>query len=522
MVASASSSNTQCPSAALPAAAAHRAPRSTASVRRCVSIGGAARRRGGGRQSRRASVDPNLVQARREQRPAAASTGPDGTFDGGGQAGRGPIARQARDLRAACALPGRSRSCAGVAAKVARFSLTTRQRRHRLGQVQGGAHVRPDRRRRSASAASSTRRLAALIVTETWPGLTNTHSAMPPISPMNPASPGSAADREMHVEDGLELGPAPRVRAAGRRDPGAAPPAPRRPPGRAAAPSVVSSAATRPPSMRKRGDPAAGPHRRRPARASVATAGSISVSDQPARGKAGMQDAPPRPSVSSTTAASSVAAPTSGARVERGDGERLDQAAVERAGPQQPGDGRVWLRPPEREQRQVVARARAGDAAAGVENPPGQPPGARPQRPALAGREIEEREQRPPGTAERVPRADPVEDTRRPRDCRRAAGGCRCRPGSRVRGRNRTGSARPAAAPPRGRPTAVPGIAAGDRRRQPGEAGADDVRGPDQAPGLTRARTAARATASASAGRLTRCRRRPPAARAPAAAGSRA
>ena len=37
------------------------------------------------------------------------------------------------------------------------------------------------------------RRIAALTVTDTWPGLTNTHSATPPIRPMKPAGPGSAA-----------------------------------------------------------------------------------------------------------------------------------------------------------------------------------------------------------------------------------------------------------------------------------------------------------------------------------------
>ncbi len=89
-------------------------------------------------------------------------------------------------------VPGRRRSCSAVAAKVARFSLITRNAGIACGNV-SAARTSGQTAAAIASAGWSTMRFAALIVTETWPGLTNTHSAVPPIRPMKPAGPGSAS-----------------------------------------------------------------------------------------------------------------------------------------------------------------------------------------------------------------------------------------------------------------------------------------------------------------------------------------
>src|SRR5882762_9259340 len=87
---------------------------------------------------------------------------------------------------------GRRASCAGVAAKVARFSLTMRQ---------GGG--RPPRRwtaatsRHSKAAKScvsiSTRRSAALTVTDSRSANAKTHSAVPPTSPTSRGAPAGGA-----------------------------------------------------------------------------------------------------------------------------------------------------------------------------------------------------------------------------------------------------------------------------------------------------------------------------------------
>ncbi len=98
-----------------------------------------------------------------------AVAGSNGTFDGGRQAGIGPIAGQEKIARSACAAPGRRASCSGVAAKVARRSRTICQ-----GGNSGGRPVIAATSLQivcaSASRGVSISRSAALIVTESGPG----------------------------------------------------------------------------------------------------------------------------------------------------------------------------------------------------------------------------------------------------------------------------------------------------------------------------------------------------------------
>ena len=86
---------------------------------------------------------------------------------------------------------------------VARFSFTTRKA--------GMSPSSPSATRTSgqtaaaiASASRSTMRLAALIVTETWPDLTNTHSAVPRDHADEPGLARIGHGAEMDVEDRLE------------------------------------------------------------------------------------------------------------------------------------------------------------------------------------------------------------------------------------------------------------------------------------------------------------------------------
>ena len=211
-------------------------------------------------------------------------------------------------------VPGRRRSCAAVAAKVARFSFTTR-----IGATASGspsaARRSPQTRAAIASAGRSTKWLAALTVTETMPGRRNAHSAVPPISPRNPAlataAPGAASVRKcrFRIASNRSGTTSPGSRSAATQGGTASTTA--SPAATATAPSGVSSPATRPSAMRS---PAIRrPVCRRPPRAaSQASAGSTRLSDSPSRANSGTQARPPRSSVSSTTGRSSAANACSG------------------------------------------------------------------------------------------------------------------------------------------------------------------------------------------------------------------
>ena len=263
--------------------------------------------------------------------------------------------------------PPPARGCASAVRAPGRRALLRRRSRRRWRaspspRAHGGigarrrqrrAHIRPDRARRSSSAGRSTSRLAALMVTETMPGLTNTHSAVPPITPMKPAAPGIGGDAEMHVEDGLE-----RVR---HHQPGQQVGGDRRrhrqhhrgtvdvAPGRRtrAARSTASSRRCQcgdaPPGVQlaaARGEP--GQRRIDEAFPTV-----------PTRGTSGTQAAPPRISVSATTAPEQAREARVRRRVQRGDRERFQQSAIQRAAV-------VAARPP-RSRRRARAAARASD-----------------------------------------------------------------------------------------------------------------------------------------------------------------
>ncbi len=69
----------------------------------------------------------------------------------------------------------------------------------------------------------------------------------------------------------------------------------------------------------------------------------------------------------------------------------------------------VCARAQDAERREIVGRARAGHAAARIENPPGEPPFVRLQRPALAALQVDEGECRLLGLRHGGEPADPAE-----------------------------------------------------------------------------------------------------------------
>ena len=123
---------------------------------------------------------------------------------------------------------------------------------------------------------------------------------------------------------------------------------------------------------------------------------------------------------------------------------------------------------------EIGARARARHAARRQRDPERQRAAVGPHHPALAARKVHEREAAV-GPARSGCRARRSHRDRPWRcDCRTAAGDCRCRSPGRGCDRNRSGSGRRPAAPPR---TAPPAALQGqpDRRGKAGETGPDDV-----------------------------------------------
>src|SRR5207302_1489607 len=83
---------------------------------------------------------------------------------------------------------GRRAFCAGVAAKVARFSLTIRQGGGTSGRRWAAATSCQSKCARVSESISSSRS-AALTVTDSRSGKAKTHSAVPPIRPTSSGSP---------------------------------------------------------------------------------------------------------------------------------------------------------------------------------------------------------------------------------------------------------------------------------------------------------------------------------------------
>ena len=258
--------------------------------------------------------------------------------------------------------PGRRRSCARGGGEGGAAFLHHPHRRHRARRA-AARRARPARRgRRFPRPRRSTRRLAALMVTETMPGLTKTHSAVPPISAdeagarrasasvrkcmltiawnaSGATSPGSSAvghpgrDGQHHRLAGADRQPSPpAVSQRGRRG---------RPRCRSAATrQPVSSRAA----ARARARPA--PDRRR-------------SRDRPSRGKQRHAGPPAAHQRLAHHASQQPGQRLLGRRVQRGHRQRLQQPPVQR-----PGAGRA-PRPPWRrrgawrsaQQRQIVAQA---------------------------------------------------------------------------------------------------------------------------------------------------------------------
>ena len=381
--------------------------------------------------------------------------GPDGTFDGGGQAGRGPVAGQRQVARARVRAPGRRASCAGGGGEGGALLLHHPPRRHRAARGRAArAHLGPDRWPRASSAGSVDQAVGGADGDRDDAGL-DEHPFRRAADQADEAGlrPGSASMRKCRLRIASN-GPARSGRAAGSAATGAGTARTTLSP----APTAIGAVrrwrapVTRPPRDAQRGDAAAGTAPARRARCSAASAGSTKLSDRPSRGKRGMQAAPPRSSVSRITAPSS--------------GRCLPRAAC--SAPRWPaarsgGGASVAARQAGRRRCRVAAGARAARSRRGVV--------ARAARPARGGtgraptracgrrlgrsvqrspvREVEEREQRPRRPAQRVRACRSGRDRPRSRGCPTAAGGCRCRCGSRARGRNRSGSGRRRRGPPR-------------------------------------------------------------------------
>ena len=241
-------------------------------------------------------------------------------------------------------------------------------------------------------------RLAALMVTETMPSLTKIHSAVPPITPMNPASPGSASTRKCRFTIAWNASGGQQPGHQRRGDPGRrghhhrlVRPDRHRRPRRSPAPSPGCFG------LRSAAHPAAG---QQPAAAlprSHATAGSMKLSDRPSRGK--QRDAGAAAAcinVSSTTARSSRASAASGGGVQRGHRQRLQQPPIQCAvGSSASATVASAAGPAQREQRQIVAQTRCpAPGGRGGTSTTASGPRSGAHRPALAGGEVDERKQR--------------------------------------------------------------------------------------------------------------------------------
>ncbi len=100
-------------------------------------------------------------------------------------------------------------------------------------------------------------------------------------------------------------------------------------------------------------------------------------------------------------------------RVQRRDGQRLDQPLVQAVMRQQPTHRVGRLRRPQPQQPHVIGQSGSRHPARWQEHPPGQPPFVRPHRPTLAAAHIDEREHRRGRAGQRMPRSDPVEKRHR-------------------------------------------------------------------------------------------------------------
>ena len=189
----------------------------------------------------------------------------------------GPVARERQIGGQAVRAPGRRRLLLRRGGEGGPLLLHHAIRRHGLLELEPPVPARPPHSATPAAAiaaaGSSTMLFAALMVTETWPGLTNTHSAAPEVRPMNPASAhgpsGIGLMQEMDVQDGLERSGAtsPGNRSAATQGGTASTHRIVRDRARSG-PSGPRSAVIRPSSIVRSGDPAveAGCRRRAPAR----------------------------------------------------------------------------------------------------------------------------------------------------------------------------------------------------------------------------------------------------------------
>ena len=255
----------------------------------------------------------------------------------------------------------------------------------------------------------------------------------------------------MRVDDGAEL--------VGRRElgqqraprPAPAPPAPphRPAPSATAAAVEIERGRTRLVVEPMRAQPRADADARRRVARSWASAGSTRLSDSPSRGTSGAAGRAARAQgLAQDRRRAARAEPALGLGVERGDRQRLPQAAIEhrarstRSVTTASAARAAGAAPRDSRRRPVPATRRAGD-----EDPPrhacprsAAAPSARRSR----DRGTESARVRPVSVS-RAPIASQISASRR--DCRRAAGGCRCRSGSRASRRDRSGSGRRPAAP---------------------------------------------------------------------------
>ena len=217
MVASASSSNTQCPSGCCKASSA----RVAASMLRSTADAGVATTSGSTDMRFIASL---IMRGDEIGRPIA---GPDRAFDRRRQAGLGPIAGEEQ-----IAPGGLRRPALGILARRRREGRAALAHdlpwRQRLGKTGDGRDLLAKLSRASVSRGTSSRRSAALMVTDNAVG----KREQPFDGAVHDADDGGKAggriDAEMRVDDGAELRRRRRARARDPPRPPAAPPGSRR------------------------------------------------------------------------------------------------------------------------------------------------------------------------------------------------------------------------------------------------------------------------------------------------------
>ena len=322
--------------------------------------------------------------------------------------------RPARDCASAVRAPGRFASCAGVAAKVARRSLTICQGGSSAGKPVSAATSRQIVCAQAPRAACRSAGRAPLIVTDSAVRESEhpfdravdhaeRSAAAPAAAAMRKCALTMARNSSGALEAGHQIAAPPRAASASTTA--------------SSSPSGIVVAVetrahrTRPPSKRSAAADARNATRA-PRAARKASAGSTKRRSEPSRAISGRQARPPRAKrLAHERAGERAPSPRGGSVLSAASRKRRDQPLIQRpvAGHDLADASRRRARDQQARQRQIVERRGSGHAPRGVENPPRQRPVVEAQRPALAAREIDEsRNPRRSGPASGRRRADRV------------------------------------------------------------------------------------------------------------------